>query len=77
MRLKTTSEIGVPVVFPSNTPERISTGVVLFGAALHIWTDRLAPVEKLLDIRLTERKSRRTAVDDDARRPFREIPPRL
>ena len=41
-------------------------GVVLFARRCISGLTGLAPVEKLLDIRLTERKSRRTAVDDDA-----------
>lgn len=58
-------EIGVPVVFPSKTPERISTSSPSF-----LWVvKRLWPVFcglELLDIGFVQWKTRRAAVDDNS-----------
>ena len=58
--------MGVPVVWPSKTPERMRTGVGLAPLGHEAGGAGPAPVERGLDVGLGQRDTRRHAVDDAA-----------
>ena len=62
--MRTRSEIGVPVVFPSNTPDRISTNQLHFFL-LYICSAPVCGGQEISESVLRKRKSGRTSVYHD------------